>query len=400
MGMIVFAVIIHSGHPDGVALGTSKQTHATVPNGGQVVVGQKGHEDVTPPGKGLGVEDSGFGPNTAAAPPPTPNPKTPVPPPTPNPQFPVPSPAIAPFDAAQARQHQQAWARHLGVPVQQTNSLGMKLLFIPPGEFDMGAAPEEVAPPPEGRRKLPPGKGSSDHAREGKPRHRVKITKPFYLALYQVTQAEYEQVMGVNPSAFTEKQLDTPAFQPPLLALEAKYRPDDRPKAVGQDTRRHPVETVSWDDAQEFCRKLSAIPAERVAGRVYRLPTEAEWEYACRAGTTTRWSCGDDETGLGDVAWFANYAGLTHPVGQKQPNAWGLYDMHGNVNQWCADWFSEDYYQRSPPSDPSGPPAGNRRVLRGGDYGNNAFNCRSAFRLSNGPAFRYHNIGFRVAADQ
>ena len=101
---------------------------------------------------------------------------------------------------------------------------------------------------------------------------------------------------------------------------------------AGKDTSRHPVETVNWDDAMEFCRKLSAMPAERAARRVYRLPTEAEWEYACRAGTTTRWYSGDDEAGLADVAWFnKNAGGMTHPVGEKKPNAWGLYDMHGNV---------------------------------------------------------------------
>ena len=117
-----------------------------------------------------------------------------------------------------------------------------------------------------------------------------------------------------------------------LPETEVKSRLDDRKKVAGKDTSRHPVETVNWDEAMEFCRRLSAMPAERAARRVYRLPTEAEWEYACRAGTTTRWYCGDDEAGLVDVAWFNKNAGrMTHPVGEKKPNAWGLYDMHGNV---------------------------------------------------------------------
>jgi hypothetical protein len=130
-----------------------------------------------------------------------------------------------------------------------------------------------------------------------------------------VTQAEYEQVMGVNPSAFTEKQMDVSAFKPPLSGEEVKYRPSDRKKVAGKDTSRHPAETVSWEDAMEFCRGLSAMPAERTARRVYRLPSEAGWEYACRAGTTTRWYCGDDEAGLVEVAWFnKNAGGMTHPV--------------------------------------------------------------------------------------
>ena len=213
------------------------------------------------------------------------------------------------------------------------------------------------------------------------PRHQVKITKPFYLGMYQVTQAEYEKVMGVNPSAFTEKQMDASAFKPPLDRKRDRRAGGGRKKVAGKDTSRHPVETVSWDEAMEFCRRLSAMPAERAARRVYRLPTEAEWEYACRAGTTTRWYCGDDEAGLADVAWFnKNAGGMTHPVGEKKPNAWGLFDMHGNVWQWCSDWFSADYYKQSPPSDPTGPPAGSDRVVRGGNWNYIASYCRSAFR--------------------
>jgi formylglycine-generating enzyme required for sulfatase activity len=148
----------------------------------------------------------------------------------------------------------------------------------------------------------------------------------------------------------------------------------------------------------EFCRRLSAIPAERAARRVYRLPTEAEWEYSARAGTTTRWYCGDGEAGLQDCAWFnKNARGMTHPVGEKKPNAWGLHDMYGNVYQWCADWFGADYYKQSPPSDPTGPTSGHARVLRGGAWYFNPFDCRSAHRFGiAAPAHRTRNIGFRV----
>jgi formylglycine-generating enzyme required for sulfatase activity len=274
----------------------------------------------------------------------------------------------------------------------------MKLVFIPPGEFEMGSTPAEV-------------NWALDYAQKNKindkyylervpseaPRHHVKITKPFYLAMYPVTQGEYEKVMGTNSSAFTEKRVEAAAFKPRLRESEAKYRVDNGTKVVGEDTSRHPVKTVNWDEATEFCRRLSTMPAEKAARRVYRLPTEAEWEYACRAGTTTRWYCGDDEVGLQERAWFnKNALRMTHPVGQKCPNAWGLYDMSGNVWQWCSDWFSQDYYKQSPPSDPIGSPAGSSRVVRGGSWYSHSSACRSASRSSHGAAYRSHHVGFRV----
>jgi formylglycine-generating enzyme required for sulfatase activity len=282
------------------------------------------------------------------------------------------------------------------VPVQQTNSIGMLLMFIPPGEFDMGSTPEEIAVEVEQAKE---NEALCERIRSEGPRHRVKITRPFLLGMYHVTQGEYEKVMGANPSAFTPRQLDASTFQPPLDAKQREWRAKDATRPVGEYTSRHPVETVSWDDSAEFCRRLSAMPAEQAAGRGYRLPTEAEWEYACRAGTTTRWNCGDDEAGLADVAWFTKNAGeVTHPVGQKKPNAWGLYDMHGNVWQICGDWYSEDYYAQSPSRDPKGPPTGSSRVLRGGYWSYGPTHCRSARRTLL-PASRSHDSGFRVLCE-
>jgi formylglycine-generating enzyme required for sulfatase activity len=210
----------------------------------------------------------------------------------------------------------------------------------------------------------------------------VKITKPFWLGKCPVSQKEFSFVMGFNPSTYAATGTKKTAVH-------------------GGDTSRYPVETVSWEDAVEFCRQLSALPEEVEAWRTYRLPTEAEWEYACRAGTTTRWWCGNDEAGLEGAAWYdKNADGIPHPLGEKQSNAWHLCDMHGNVWQWCADWFSADYYRQSAPNDPAGPPTGSLRALRGGDFSSGAWKCRSASRDGSAIASRGERHGFRVVLDR
>ena len=204
----------------------------------------------------------------------------------------------------------------------------MVLVLIPPGEFLMGSPDSDALA------------GGSE-----KPQHRVQISEPFYLGMCEVTQEQYRRVTGENPS---------------------RYKGD----------AQRPVERVSWNDAVEFCRQLSDTE-----GREYRLPTEAEWEYACRAGSTTKWCFGDSTAGLEDYAWYsANSGGQTHPVGQKSPNAWGLHDMHGNVYEWCADWYGPGYYRNSPPYDPIGAASGSDRVRRGGCWAGDAGRCRSASR--------------------
>jgi formylglycine-generating enzyme required for sulfatase activity len=209
--------------------------------------------------------------------------------------------------------------------------------------------------------------------------HQVTLTQPFELGVYEVTQEQYEQVMRKNPSDSKGPQ--------------------------------NPVENVSWDDAVKFCRKLSELPAEKSAGYLYRLPTEAEWEYACRAGTTTDYSFGNDsnynfgdddsnysfgdDSKLGDYAWYdENSDETTHPVGQKKPNAWGLYDMHGNVEEWCQDWSGD--YPSGSVTDPTGAASGSHRVFRGGSWDSISDDCYSAIRCGNSPDFRDYNLGFRV----
>jgi formylglycine-generating enzyme required for sulfatase activity len=227
-------------------------------------------------------------------------------------------------------------------PQTLTNSIGMKLVRIPKGTFTMG-----------------------NH-------HEVKISKDYYLGVTEVTQGQYEKVMGANPSYF-------------------------KGDAVGGDSSNHPVEQVSWEDAVEFCKKLSELPEEKKAGRVYRLPTEAEWEYACRAGSKTAYSFGADLKSLGDYAWFdKNSNNQTHPVGEKKANAWGLYDMHGNVWEWCSNWY-DDEYPKGADSDPSGPTKGSRRVCRGGSWLSVAEIFRSARRSRYLPVYRFSDYGFRVA---
>jgi formylglycine-generating enzyme required for sulfatase activity len=225
-----------------------------------------------------------------------------------------------------------------------TNSVGMTVRLIPAGTFQMGS--------PKGE------KGRFDNERQ----HQVFLSRPFYLQTTPVTQGQWRQVMGSTPASFQEGWEDCP------------------------------VEKVSWDEAQEFVAKLNQM--EEIDA--YRLPTEAEWEYACRAGTTTRFGCGDEEAKLPDYAWFAeNSGGKTHPVGQKEPNAWGLYDMHGNVWEWCQDWYEE--YPPGPVTDPPGSDTGEYRVLRGGSWGNFSGYLRSAVRYLIDPDNRSNYVGFRVA---
>ncbi len=199
-----------------------------------------------------------------------------------------------------------------------------------------------------------------------KPQHRVRITKPFYLGKYLVTQEQWQAVMGNNPSEFKGP--------------------------------KNPVERVSWDDCQKFLEKLNAkIGTQR--GK-FVLPTEAQWEYACRAGSTTRYCFGDDESGLGEYAWYyANSEKKTHPVGEKKPNAWGLYDMHGNVQESCQDWYDDGYYAKSPTDDPTGPAMDTDHVLRGGSWRRPASDCRSASRDLDVRGYHVSdlNLGFRVS---
>jgi formylglycine-generating enzyme required for sulfatase activity len=219
---------------------------------------------------------------------------------------------------------------------------GIEMVYVPAGSFAMGSPASEAG--------------------QGEQRQRqVTLTKAFYLGRYEVTQEQWERVMGNNPSEF---------------------------KQVGKTA---PVEKVSWTDCQEYVGKLNTLDPRPSPPGTFRLPTEAEWEYACRAGTTGAYAGILDEMG-----WYDKNSGkTTHPVGQKKPNAWGLWDMHGNVWEWCADWAGN--YPAGPATDPAGPETGECRVMRGGSWNFDASICRAARGWGDYPGSRNSVYGLRLA---
>lgn len=244
-----------------------------------------------------------------------------------------------------------------------TNGFGISFVLIPAGSFVMGS-PESL------------GEAKDDE----RPQHQVTIGKAFYIGKFEVTQAQWEAVMGTNP-------YDAPRsngfYDAPGMAERLRHP-------------EHPA-TVSWEDAQEFIKRLN-----RMEGRtVYRLPSEAEWEYAARAGTSTAYSFGESQKDLGRYAWHGEDfdSGSTHPVGMKEPNGWGLHDVHGNVWEWVQDWYDEGYYASSPAMDPQGPESGTKHVVRGGSWHQTADSWRSAFRKSYPPGYRGISIGFRLVRE-
>jgi len=254
-----------------------------------------------------------------------------------------------------------------------TNSIGMRLAPISAGEFTMGSPESEPLRPDGGREQ----------------QHKVKITRPFFMGAYEVTQEQYERVMGQNRSAFSATGAD-------------------RARVSDLETNAFPVDSMIWQDAVKFCRRLSELPAEREARRVYRLPTEAEWEYACRSGTSTAFEFGDDANGTqancdGRKPYGTREAGplLNRPtrVGAYKPNRFGLYDMHGNVSEWCNDPFDAGYYADSPVNDPPGAQFGlrtNHHVRRGGSWQQSPQHMRAASRDSTIQGGARHDTGFRV----
>ncbi len=246
------------------------------------------------------------------------------------------------------------------------NSIGMPLVLVPPGTFLMGSPDDEP-----------------DRSLDEGPQYEVTIARPFYLGAHPITQRQYQEVVGSNPSCFSPGG-------------------DGKGRVQALDTGAFPVESVSWEEAVTFCAKLSGRRHERSAGRSYRLPTEAEWEYACRAGTTTPFHFGPSLTtrqaNVEEPSGEAQATSLkrTTTVGSYPPNAWGLYDMHGNVDEWCCDGYVRGYYDRCRAQGSQGPGRGDWRVVRGGSWLYRAASSRAACRGCFRPEDRRVVVGFRV----
>jgi formylglycine-generating enzyme required for sulfatase activity len=246
----------------------------------------------------------------------------------------------------------------------------MGLVLIPAGSFLMGSPPSE-----------------RERSTDEGPQHTVNITRPFYLGVHPVTQEQFQRLMSANPSHFSRAGRG-------------------RKELKDEDPRLLPVERVPWGSAVAFCRKLSEQREERALGREYRLPTEAEWEWACRGGkagepfyfgaTLGSTQANFDGSQPYGRAAIGPYLKRPTAVGSYPPNDFGLFDMHGNVWEWCSDWYGEDYYAHSPTDDPQGPPDGTEKVLRGGCWSSSGANCRAAYRGRSDPGNHIYRFGFRV----
>ncbi|MBL8890083.1 MAG: SUMF1/EgtB/PvdO family nonheme iron enzyme, partial [Planctomycetaceae bacterium] len=352
-----------------------------------------------------------------------------------------PSLLVAPFDSKAAQAGQQAWAKHLGKPVQWSNGIGMNFRLIPPGEFMMGneESVEELL------QAFP--YAQKDWLNDAYPQHRVRLTRPWYAGGHLVTIGNFRKfVESTNYQTEAERLVqqksgvEKPSWNPlswfggasevsvpaggwgwdDVAKKFEGYKPEYNWRNTGfPQTDNHPVVNVSWNDAQAFITWLNKNHAAREINGKYRLATEAEWEYMCRIGTTTRYPNGNDPERLPEIAnvWdgtakakfealgFGNFIhakdgfAFSSPVGSYAANAWGVYDLIGNAWEWCQDWYGDNYYQQFAnlaAVDPQGPASGSSRCLRGGSWGSNAVYCRSGCRGFYDPPGRSYDIGFRV----
>jgi sulfatase modifying factor 1 len=321
------------------------------------------------------------------------------------PQVPLADEPLTPKEQDHAR-----WLQTL----EETNAIDMRMVTIPEGDFMMGM-PDDPRRVLETADQMAPGYEYRLEWFAGEtPRHRVRITRPFALGACEVTVGQFAQFVA-ETSYVTVAEKDGQGGQG-WIGKKRKNDFGQLPEfnwryAGFEQTDAHPVANVTWNDALAFCAWLSAKE-----GLKYRLPTEAEWEYACRAGTTTAYPSGDnpetlvrignvrDKAGHDAFEWhhcLASWDGYASasPVGKFRANAFGLYDMIGNVGEWCSDWYSEQYYGQSPQDDPPGPATGEFHVIRGGGWSRRAIGCRSTSRRNGDDKFRDANVGFRVVCE-
>jgi serine/threonine-protein kinase len=325
----------------------------------------------------------------------------------------APEPAVAPFDAARARAYQEAWAARLNTKIELPNSLGVSMVLLPPGKFTMGTTAAELeellAAVPERNK---PGIMELYEA-DQRPPHEVTLTNPFRLAANEVTVAQFRRFVEAERFKTAAERNSTGGFAYDEQTKKTYAKSEliwSSPGFTQADD--HPVVQIAWEDAVEFCNWLSGeeglspayvqsttgswVAVENADG--YRLPTEAEWEFACRAGTTGAFLCGSEKD-LQSHAWIMVYGEKlsSHPVGGKLPNAFGLRDMQGNASEWVQDWYAPDYYANSPSLDPPGPPSGSRRMIRGASFFNPLTHCASGHRRMPFIQFPSFFSGFRVA---
>lgn len=328
----------------------------------------------------------------------------------------TPARAVAPFDAEKAQKHQEAWARHVGGRVQEINSIDLAMVLIPAGEFDMGSTPEQVEFALAWLKTVPrPAPGEDRRIREQEaPQHRVVLTRPYRIGRTEITVGHYRQFVTA-----TRYVTEVERFGGGNSGKTDETDPRKRNvlwHAPGYNvTDQAPVTQLTWNDMVAFCNWLNAKEGRSACyqpddqggwrrvpdARGYRMPTEAEWEFACRAGTTTHYSFGDDVRQLDEHAWFNRTAETktergARPVATKRPNPFGLYDMHGNAWERCEDFFNPEGYGAGPRVDPVGPVTGTNRIARGGGWHYFDLHARSAYRNNYGPNFRSAGAGFRI----
>ncbi|RLS39123.1 MAG: formylglycine-generating enzyme family protein [Planctomycetota bacterium] len=318
---------------------------------------------------------------------------------------------VAPFSPEKARQSQKAWADHLQTEVQLTNSIGSTLILIPSSEFQMGSheSMEETA---AFAIRMGHKGAQAENYRDEHPQHLVQLTRPYFLGKHEVTRGEFRKFVELTGYQ-TEAEADgLGGLGYSATTQSVEQKPEYTWRNPGwEQTDKHPVLNVSWNDAVEFCKWLS-----QHEGHTYQLPTEAQWEFACRAGTTGRLVTGDvpadlaGSANVGDESYhrtpgFTQYTGyfpfddgtrFTAEVGSYRENPFGLCDMHGNVWEWCRDWYSESYYANSPRENPAGPLTGTYHIYRGGGWLNDPVGCRTTRRGGPSPSKRCNRLGFRL----